>query len=454
MLLLVLILVLIAFGLLLVGFLTSSVLWAWVSVAVSVGAALVLIYDTVRRRSVVRAGDNAGGDPASGPPAAPSRSAATGVGAGHHTPTRAPVDPDPATEVLPVIWPAAVRSGAPAPGAGPRFDPHADSQQTVMMPVVRPPGSPSGPSGATSSITGPGESMSPTVVVSVTPQTVSDTGRRSTRTDRTTAEAPDAGADPAAAPTWLTPLAPPPDAAEVNLAKTDAPPAAEELDPSKKGGRSAGGVTAAAGALAATSAFAGRPPAGPDPEATTVASAPDPATPDRTPDAGSTTVVAASASHTAPPAETPGSLFSSPPEGRGSGPADAAPGFGPAGPPPRGLRAADPGPTSSTDPTQDGPPAQGDLPRQDLAADESSAADGEAPEERSDPAAAVVVAGLDDEVVVVDEQPRYHVTGCRALVAVAPIPLPAREAVELGFTPCGWCSPDRTLAGRHPATAR
>ena len=26
--------------------------------------------------------------------------------------------------------------------------------------------------------------------------------------------------------------------------------------------------------------------------------------------------------------------------------------------------------------------------------------------------------------------------------------------VELGFTPCAWCSPDRTLSARHRAPAR
>ena len=81
-------------------------------------------------------------------------------------------------------------------------------------------------------------------------------------------------------------------------------------------------------------------------------------------------------------------------------------------------------------------------------------ADGDLPEEQPDAAVAALVAGLEDEVIVIDEQPRYHVAGCRSLVAAALIPLPAREAVELGFTPCGWCSPGRTLAGRHPATAR
>ena len=60
MLLLVLILVLIAFGLLVVALLTGSVLWAWVSVGVSVAAAAVLLVDWLQRRSAVRAGAEAG----------------------------------------------------------------------------------------------------------------------------------------------------------------------------------------------------------------------------------------------------------------------------------------------------------------------------------------------------------------------------------------------------------
>ena len=59
---------------------------------------------------------------------------------------------------------------------------------------------------------------------------------------------------------------------------------------------------------------------------------------------------------------------------------------------------------------------------------------------------------LEREVLVVDEQPRYHLSSCRALTGKATIPLPAREAVELGFTPCGWCSPVRTLAAQETAT--
>ncbi len=80
--------------------------------------------------------------------------------------------------------------------------------------------------------------------------------------------------------------------------------------------------------------------------------------------------------------------------------------------------------------------------------------DGAPPEEPRDPAAVAVVAQLDDEVLVVDELPRYHLGGCRSLAGSPVIPLPAREAVELGFTPCAWCAPDRTLGNRHRAPVR
>ena len=80
--------------------------------------------------------------------------------------------------------------------------------------------------------------------------------------------------------------------------------------------------------------------------------------------------------------------------------------------------------------------------------------DGAPPEEPRDADAAGLVAELNDEVLVVDELPRYHLGGCRSLAGTAVIPLPAREAVELGFTPCAWCTPDRTLSSRHRAPAR
>ncbi len=80
--------------------------------------------------------------------------------------------------------------------------------------------------------------------------------------------------------------------------------------------------------------------------------------------------------------------------------------------------------------------------------------DEEPPEEPLDTAVARIVATLTDEVIVVDEQPRYHVQGCRGLLNQPVIALPAREAVELGFTPCGWCTPDAVLGARHKASAR
>lgn len=62
-----------------------------------------------------------------------------------------------------------------------------------------------------------------------------------------------------------------------------------------------------------------------------------------------------------------------------------------------------------------------------------------------------IVAELTDEVVVVDERPRYHLTSCDWLVERPTLPLPVHEARELGFTPCAQCSPDAELLGRRRA---
>ncbi|GAA1230789.1 hypothetical protein GCM10009676_12020 [Prauserella halophila] len=86
---------------------------------------------------------------------------------------------------------------------------------------------------------------------------------------------------------------------------------------------------------------------------------------------------------------------------------------------------------------------EGDLadPDDEPATEDSSAAD------------ARLMELLEDEVVVVDERPRYHLGECTWLQARETIPLPAREARELGFSPCGRCSPDATLAARHRDSA-
>ena len=63
----------------------------------------------------------------------------------------------------------------------------------------------------------------------------------------------------------------------------------------------------------------------------------------------------------------------------------------------------------------------------------------------------LMVVDLKDEVLVVDEHPRYHVAGCRWVGKRETIPLPIDEARADGFTPCAVCSPDRTLAERARA---
>jgi hypothetical protein len=78
--------------------------------------------------------------------------------------------------------------------------------------------------------------------------------------------------------------------------------------------------------------------------------------------------------------------------------------------------------------------------------------DDEPPVEDTDAADILVVADLNDEVRVIDERPRYHLPSCRWLADRPTIPLPVREARQLGFTPCARCSPDQTLAAAHRRT--
>jgi hypothetical protein len=60
----------------------------------------------------------------------------------------------------------------------------------------------------------------------------------------------------------------------------------------------------------------------------------------------------------------------------------------------------------------------------------------------------LMVVDLKDEVLVIDERPRYHLPGCKHLVGHTGIPLPLDEARTDGFTPCAVCAPDRNLAQR------
>ena len=69
----------------------------------------------------------------------------------------------------------------------------------------------------------------------------------------------------------------------------------------------------------------------------------------------------------------------------------------------------------------------------------------EPPAQRVAPADAAMVARLDTRVRVIDGRPRYHSERCLHLLGRESEELPVREAVELGFTPCSQCDPDRSL---------
>jgi hypothetical protein len=72
-------------------------------------------------------------------------------------------------------------------------------------------------------------------------------------------------------------------------------------------------------------------------------------------------------------------------------------------------------------------------------------------EEDTDAADLLVVYELIDEVLVVDEHPRYHLPRCQWPDQEHTERLPVREARKLGFTPCERCRPDTALARKHRA---
>jgi outer membrane biosynthesis protein TonB len=107
-------------------------------------------------------------------------------------------------------------------------------------------------------------------------------------------------------------------------------------------------------------------------------------------------------------------------------------------------------------------PAAGDLgdpvdtpePEEPVAPAETKAKAG--PEAETDPGVEetpaddiAVLADLEDEVVVVDEHPRYHLTTCVWLGTRDTIPIGVGEARQLGFTPCDRCRPDANLVAAH-----
>ena len=104
--------------------------------------------------------------------------------------------------------------------------------------------------------------------------------------------------------------------------------------------------------------------------------------------------------------------------------------------------AAAPGGTT-TEPVRDSRPAAHDH-REPHAAEDLP----DPPVEEVEVTDLLLVVDLTDEVLVIDERPRYHLTGCVHLRGRTPIPLPIDEARSDGFTPCAVCAPDRHLAER------
>jgi hypothetical protein len=84
----------------------------------------------------------------------------------------------------------------------------------------------------------------------------------------------------------------------------------------------------------------------------------------------------------------------------------------------------------------------------------ADATSGEPGEEDVEVTDLLLVVDLDDEVLVVDEHPRYHLPGCPFLAGREAIPLPMVEARTDGFTPCATCRPVRHLADTERSRRR
>ncbi|MGY1830277.1 hypothetical protein ACI8AA_07590 [Geodermatophilus sp. SYSU D01180] len=147
------------------------------------------------------------------------------------------------------------------------------------------------------------------------------------------------------------------------------------------------------------------------------------------------------------PARSLGKTADRPAEAPGTGEAPAAPG--------RAQEAGAHAGRHEAPETPDGPPAEpavSEAPAQAPAQPARSAGagtslnGGDTPEEDVEVTDLLTVVDLTDEVLVVDEHPRYHLADCPWLAGRETIPLPVNEARTDGFTPCAVCGPDAHLA--------
>jgi len=143
----------------------------------------------------------------------------------------------------------------------------------------------------------------------------------------------------------------------------------------------------------------------------------------------------AAAADSAPPAEGPGAAATAAP----AAPAQAAP--APEKPVEQVPVQEEAAPEAPSAPVPTGATAVG-------ASATPEGEDDDPPVEEVEVTDLLIVVDLKDEVLVVDEHPRYHVAGCSWVGSRTTIPLPLDEARTDGFTPCGVCRPDATLADR------
>ncbi|MGH4015438.1 MAG: hypothetical protein ACRDSL_16230 [Pseudonocardiaceae bacterium] len=113
---------------------------------------------------------------------------------------------------------------------------------------------------------------------------------------------------------------------------------------------------------------------------------------------------------------------------------------------------ADPA-TSDRPPDSDEVAGSGEVAQPGASGASGADEDAEPDEEDTDAADLMVVWEMLEEVLVVDEHPRYHLARCEWPDTTHAERLPVREARELGFTPCAQCRPDAALVRRHRAAS-
>jgi hypothetical protein len=96
-------------------------------------------------------------------------------------------------------------------------------------------------------------------------------------------------------------------------------------------------------------------------------------------------------------------------------------------------------------------PSRVPSPPRDAGAEEVSEPPDEPPRELLSGADLDRVANLGTPVVVIDGRPRYHLSDCLSLLGRSVERLPVSEAAELGFSPCGQCSPVAVLLAGVPS---